>query len=145
MNKAEAVYEFVNQFAYFACSGIIIMENYTVSDSDKFSDLIQAFDVFMEQHQKLSDLVEEGKMSEEAADSILRASIKKLRSRSVVKFFELVNKYILTNIENNEKLEKAITKISKEVKGNKETNKVFLELIETLRKEEESILKETKT
>lgn len=142
MNKAEAVYEFINQFAYFACSGIIVMENYTISDADKFSDLIQAFDTFMKLHQELTRLVEDEIITEEAADSIISASIKKLRSRSVVKFFELVKEEFFDNVNDSEEMEKAISKISKEVKGYKETNKAFLELFETLRKEEEDIFKE---
>lgn len=139
LNKAEVVYEFINQFAYFACSGIIVMENYTISDADKFFDIIQAFDIFMEQYQELTKLVEEGKMSEEAADSMMKTSIKKLRSRSVVKFFEMLKTHIYPNIGESAELKKAISKISKEVRGYKETNKAFLELIETLRMEEEHI------
>lgn len=142
MNKSEVVYEFISQFAYFACSGIIVMENYTVSNGDIFKELIEVFDLFMEEHDALSKLVEEGKVTEEAADSILKASIRKLRSRSVVKFFELVDKDVFPNISDIKKRNEAVSKILKKIKENKATNDDFIAFIETLRKEEEKTYKE---
>ena len=142
MNKAEVVYEFINQFAYFACSGIIFMENYTIADGNVFSDLIDDFDLIMEKYQELAKHVEEGRISEEAADSIIRASIKNLRSGSVIKFFELIKEDILPNSGECKERENAITAIMKGIKEYKVTNKEFIVLMETLRKEEEKQFKE---
>lgn len=140
MNKAEAVYEFIDKYAYFACCGIIVMENYSMSSGGDIANLIKVFDKFMQQHQLLTELVEDGKMTEEGADSIMRSSINLLRSRSVVKFFELVNENIIHNTMEDEERKIAISKINNKINNNKVTNKDFIEFIKILRKKEENKL-----
>ena len=142
MNKAEAAYEFISQFAYFACSGIIVMENYTVSDGDIFSELIVYFDMFMEQHRRLTKLVKDGTVTEEAADSILKASIRKLRNSSVKRFFELVDKDVFPNTSGGVERDEAVSTILKKIKDNTVTNEDFITFIETLRLVEECKFKE---
>ena len=36
LKTSEAIYEFVDKVAYFACAANIIMENYTASDGEPF-------------------------------------------------------------------------------------------------------------
>ena len=44
MKKGEAVYEFIDKFAYFACAANIVLESYTMTDGeDTYKKLMAAF------------------------------------------------------------------------------------------------------
>ena len=61
VEKGEAVYEFVDKFAYFACAGNIVLECYTMTDGEEaYKKLMTAFDKYMQYYKKLISAVEQG-------------------------------------------------------------------------------------
>lgn len=87
VKKARAIYEFIEDYAYFACSAIIVLEDYTMTDAeDNYRQLIQAFDIYMEYYDKMDKGVRDGRFSEDAADVCLRTYLNWLREKSSKNF-----------------------------------------------------------
>ena len=56
LKTSEAIYEFVDKVAYFACAANIIMENYTASDGEPFyRELMGDFREFVKLYQRLAE------------------------------------------------------------------------------------------
>lgn len=89
MKKGEAVYEFIDKFAYFACAANIVLESYTMTDGeDTYKKLMSAFGKYTEYYNALMDGVEKGSISEEVADTSLKTYINWLQSKSIKSFVE---------------------------------------------------------
>ncbi len=87
MKKGEAVYEFIDKFAYFACAANIVLESYTMTDGeDTYKKLMAAFGKYTEYYNALMVGVEKGRITEEVADTSLKTYINWLQSKSI-KFF----------------------------------------------------------
>lgn len=89
MGKGEAVYEFVDKFAYFTCAANIVLESYTMTDGeDTYKRLMSAFGKYMEYYRELMCGVEKSLITEEMADTSLKSYINWLQSKSIKSFVE---------------------------------------------------------
>lgn len=87
MKTSEAIYEFVDKVAYFACTANIIIENYTASDgTDFYRELMGDFREFIQLYQRLTKAVRQGRLTEQKADIILKSMINWLHQNSVTRF-----------------------------------------------------------
>lgn len=87
MEKARAIYEFIEDYARTACSAIILLEGYTMTDAeDDYRQLIKTFDIYMEYYEDMSKGIRDGRFSEEAADVCLRTYLNWLREKSSKNF-----------------------------------------------------------
>lgn len=91
MNKDEVIYEFVDKYAYFACVGNIIIENYTMSDGeDVYKTMMQTFKSYLYHYNYIKKEVEAGTIEEKAASAAIKVDINWLRQKSFKGFVSVL-------------------------------------------------------
>lgn len=98
VKTSEAVYEFVDKVAYFACAANIIIENYTASDgADFYRELMGNFREFMQLYQRLTKAVEQDQLTDQKADIILKSMLNWLHQNSMRRFAKAMSKALQDN------------------------------------------------
>lgn len=98
LKTSEAIYEFIDKVAYFACAANIIMENYTASDGEPFyRELMGDFREYVKLYQRLAEKIVQERLTEKTADIILKSEINWLQQKSVKGFVEALSKAVKDN------------------------------------------------
>lgn len=95
MRIGDALYEFINRYAYFSNPANIVIENYSANDGNSIeADILLEFFRFLVELSKTQDSVKRGILSEEEADVKLRTSINGLRLHTVDHFLIILDQQI---------------------------------------------------
>lgn len=138
MKRGEAVYHFIDKFAYFACAGNIIVECYTMSDGeDVYKRLMTAFDKYMQYYEKLTEAVEQGEITQESADAAVRTYINWLQSQSTKKFADVFEKCLKEHGAEKIDIGSRLESIQKKLRTSEFTTADLQEMLEYIRVEEE--------
>ena len=138
VGKGEAVYEFVDKFAYFACAGNIVLECYTMTDGEEaYKKLMTAFDKYMQYYNKLISAVEQGSITQEVADTSINTYINWLQSKSMKLFVEKLQACLRDHNENMIDIKSQMETIQTKMRTSKFTTLDLRKLLEHIRNMEE--------
>ena len=138
VEKGEAVYEFVDKFAYFACAGNIVLECYTMTDGEEaYKKLMIAFDKYMQYYKKLISAVEQGAITQEVADTSINTYINWLQSKSMKSFVEKLQACLKDHNEDKIDIKSQMETIQTKMRTSKFTTSDLQKLLEHIRTMEE--------
>lgn len=95
MKKGDALYEFINRYAYFANPANIVVENYSARDGNIIeADIILELFRFMSEYDKAQESVKSNAFLQEEVDVKLRTAIYELRLQTVDRFLNVLSRQI---------------------------------------------------
>ena len=138
MERGDAVYEFIDKFAYFSCAANIVLENYTMTDGeDAYKKLMIAFDRYIEYYNKLMEGVEQGIFTMQVAEVSLKTYVNWLQNKSMQSFTEKLKNCLVDQNEVRINFQDQMQDIQKKIRTSKFTTLDLQELLEYIRDVEE--------
>ena len=136
VDKGEAVYEFIDKFAYFSCAANIILESYTMTDGEAaYKKLMGAFEQYIEYYDILSNRVKKGEISQEVADVSIETYVNWLQGKSIKAFFEKMQICLRDHSEGGINIEDKLENLQTKLRTSKFSTsdlQIFLENIRAL-------------
>lgn len=138
MKKGEAIYEFIDKFAYFACAANIVLESYTMTDGEgTYKRLMSAFGKYANYYNTLMAGVEERSITEEVADTCLKTYVNWLQSRSIKSFVEKLQICLEDHNIETIKIKDKLDEIQSKLRNSQYTTSDLQKLLEHIRTIEE--------